>query len=90
MSEKESNEPREDFETLYRQQMEACIESLMTVIAKDERFKDYVVNFDGHDGFAWDSDPRKAEIYEHVASDGHSGASYALCLRECQRRMRPQ
>ena len=67
--------------------MERCINNMMKVITSDESFKDYVRNFDGNQGFMWDKDPRKYAIGDAVDSDGHSGASFAICLRECQRRL---
>jgi hypothetical protein len=68
--------------------MEHCVNHMMEVITNNESFKDYVVNFNGNQGFMWDSDPRNAEICKAVDCDDHSGASYAFCLRECQRRLK--
>ena len=44
----------------------------------------YVKHFDDENGFMWTSDSRTYDIGNDVLSDGHSGASFACCLRECQ------
>ena len=72
----------------YNKYMEHCVNHMMEVITSNESFKDYVVNFNGNQGFMWDTDPRNAAISNAVDCDGHSGASFAICLRECQRRLR--
>lgn len=72
----------------YKKYMEREVDKLLDVIKKNESFKDYVVNFNGSQGFMWNSDPRNVAISEAVDSSGHSGASFAICLRECQRRLR--
>ena len=68
--------------------MDHCVNHMMEVITSNESFKEYVVNFNGNQGFMWDSDPRNAAISKAVDCDGHSGASFAICLRECQRRLK--
>ncbi len=42
---------------------------------------------DENTGFSFSSDPRLDDIANALISDGHSGASFALVLRECQRRL---
>ena len=74
--------------TIEHRMMEHCVNHMMEVITNNKSFKDYVVNFNGNQGFIWDSDPRNAEICKAVDCDDHSGASYAFCLRECQRRLK--
>ena len=44
----------------------------------------YVKHFDDENGFMWTSDSRTYDIGNDVLSDGHSGASFAGCLRDCQ------
>ena len=73
--------------TIEHRMMEHCVNHMMEVITSNQSFKDYVVNFNGNQGFIWDSDPRNAAISKAVDCDDHSGASYAFCLRECQRRL---
>ena len=62
-------------------------QNAMAVI-KELQLEDFVKNFDDEEtGFMWSSDPRVHQIGEKLESDGHSGASFALTLRECQRRL---
>lgn len=56
-------------------------------VIKELQLEDFVKNFDEETGFMWSSDPRVHQIGEKLESDGHSGASFALTLRECQRRL---
>lgn len=57
-------------------------------VIKELQLEDFVKNFDNKEtGFMWSSDPRVYQIGEKLESDGHSGASFALTLRECQRRL---
>ena len=66
---------------------EKQIQNAMAVI-KELQLEDFVKNFDDEKtGFMWSSDPRVHQIGEKLESDGHSGASFALTLRECQRRL---
>lgn len=68
--------------------VEKCIDNMMKVIKTDFNLIEYVTYFHGQNGFLWDTDLRKQQIYNAVENDGHSGASFALCLRECQRRLK--
>ena len=49
--------------------------------------KNYILNFEPHeeDGYAWDQDENYQRIENILStetdSDGHSGASFAICLR---------
>ena len=70
--------------------MEKCISNMMNVIQTDFNLIEYVTYFNGENGFLWDNDLRKQQISNAVEDDGHSGASFALCLRECQRRLKTQ
>ena len=46
---------------------------------------DFVKNFDDDErGFMWSNDPRVKRIGDKIIDDGHSGASFACTLRECQ------
>ena len=66
---------------------EKQIQNALAVI-KELQLEDFVKNFgDEETGFMWSSDPRVQQIGEKLESDGHSGASFALTLRECQRRL---
>ena len=57
------------------------------VVIKDLQLEDFIKYFDGKDGFMWSSDSRVTQIGNKLMSDGHSGASFAFTLRECQRRL---
>ena len=57
------------------------------VVIKDLQLEDFIRSFDGKDGFMWSSDSRVTQIGNKLMSDGHSGASFAFTLRECQRRL---
>ena len=70
------------------QYLEQCISNMLKVIQSDNNLIEYVTHFNGKDGFMWDTDLRKYQISDAVDKDGHSGASFALCLRECQRRLK--
>ena len=64
---------------------EKQIQNALAVI-KELQLEDFVKNFDDEEtGFMWSSDPRVHQIGGKLESDGHSGASFALTLRECQR-----
>ena len=54
------------------------------VVIKDLQLEDFIKSFDGKDGFMWSSDSRVTKIGNKLMSDGHSGASFAFTLRECQ------
>ena len=52
---------------------------------------DFVKNFDDDErGFMWSNDPRVKKIGDKLINDGHSGASFAFTLRECQKIFRKQ
>tara|TARA_Y100000591_G_C21812931_1_gene688980 strand:- start:686 stop:1123 length:438 start_codon:yes stop_codon:yes gene_type:complete len=65
---------------------EKQIQNALTAIKQLELEK-FVKNFDGDNGFMWSSDARVKQIGNKLESDGHSGASFALTLRECARRL---
>ena len=44
----------------------------------------FVQQFDDDSGFMWSNDNRVYDIGNSVLNDGHSGASFACCLRKCQ------
>jgi hypothetical protein len=59
-------------------------------VIKELKLEDFIKNFDGKGGFMWSSDSRVNQIGSKLANDGHSGASFAFTLRECQRRLRKE
>ena len=68
--------------------IETQIVNLMKIIRSNSNFMDYIINFKGNNGFIWDNNPIIQQIYDLVDKDGHSGASFVLCLRECQHRLK--
>lgn len=65
---------------------EIQIQNALAVI-KELQLEDFIKYFDGKEGFMWSSDSRIYQIGEKLEGDGHSGASFAFTLRECQWRL---
>lgn len=65
---------------------EKQVQNAMVVI-KELKLEDFIKSFDGKDGFMWSSDSRVNQIGNKLIEDGHTGASFAFTLRECQRRL---
>ena len=63
--------------------MEPQVKNMMHSIHK-LGLVNYVKYFDDDTGFMWTSDSRTYDIGNDVLMDGHSGASFACCLRDCQ------
>ena len=63
--------------------MDPQVQNMMNSIHK-LGLVNYVKHFDDENGFMWTSDSRTYDIGNDVLSDGHSGASFAGCLRDCQ------
>lgn len=64
--------------------MDGCIERALVYIRSKPELVEFVRTFDGESGFMFTQDPRITEIDNALDSDGHSGASFACCLRGCQ------
>ena len=62
---------------------EKCVKNMLNAI-RTLGLHDFVRDFDNEQGFMWSNDQRIYDIGEKVMSDGHSGASFACCLRRCQ------
>jgi len=62
---------------------EKCVMNMLNAI-RTLGLDDFVRDFDGEQGFMWSNDKRIYDIGDKVMSDGHSGASFACCLRKCQ------
>ena len=62
----------------------------MIEAVKDLKLADFVINFKGDGGFMFSNDERVTQIGNHpkVLQDGHSGCSFAITARECQRRLK--
>lgn len=62
---------------------EKCVMNMLNAI-RTLGLDDFVRDFDDEQGFMWSNDKRIYDIGDKVISDGHSGASFACCLRQCQ------
>ena len=61
------------------------VDNMLSYIKSQEGLSEFVANFnDNEKGFMWSDDKRVNQIGNAVIEDGHSGASFALCLRMCQ------
>ena len=60
------------------------IDNMLSYIKSQEGLSEFVANFNDKNGFMWSDDKRINQIGNAVIEDGHSGASFALCLRMCQ------
>ena len=68
--------------------MEQCVSNALAFIKKDSKMVDYIKNFNDPRGFASTQHPMIDLIDNAVIADGHSGASFAICLRMCQRNLK--
>ena len=75
-------------ETTY---MDRCINNMMAHIRADNNIMDYVIKGpNGDQGFMWDKSPHLDKLSNLTDADGHSGASFACCVRACQARLRQE
>ena len=51
---------------------------------ENKHLKEFVKNFNQHNGFAFCISPEYKEIGDALDDDGHSGSSLAMCMRACQ------
>ena len=66
-----------------------CIANMMSHINNNTELLEYVIHGPPEEtGFMWDNSPLIAELANLTDSDGHSGASFACCLRACQSKLR--
>ena len=63
--------------------MEPQVRNMMNVI-HELNLESFVRDFDNKNGFMRTDDNRINKIGNLVLSDGHSGCSFACCLRNCQ------
>ena len=62
-----------------------CVQNMLNFIKTDNELVHFVKNFnDNETGFMFCRNPIINAISDAVDSDGHSGASFACCLRNCQ------
>ena len=83
----------DDISNAYQQAIMRSADNMMTVIENNQEISDWVKNFSNDQtGFMFSGHPYINLIMQNplVDADGHSGASAALTLRECQRRLNAQ
>ncbi len=66
-----------------------CVDNAMAFLEANPELADFVKKFNNDDtGFMWSADPRVSTIADSLDSDGHSGASFACCMRACQHKLK--
>ena len=68
--------------------MEEAINNMMQKINNDQELYEWFINYEPDDnkGYMWSNHPNINKISNLVDSDGHSGASFAICLQETKKR----
>ena len=69
--------------------MEQSVNNMIRVIRSDIDLYTWFINYNPQDstGFMFDSHPNVIRISQLVDSDGHSGASFAICMRMAKKRL---
>ncbi len=64
--------------------MKSAVNNMVLKIKSDDELYDWFINFepDEKKGYIWTNHPNLKKIDNLVSSDGHSGASFAICLRK--------
>tara|TARA_B100000424_G_C22945368_1_gene503179 strand:- start:6201 stop:6425 length:225 start_codon:yes stop_codon:yes gene_type:complete len=63
--------------------MENAIRNAMNVLNSHPHLLNYVKN-QKNESFMFSNDPEIIELNNLLNSDGHSGASFSVCMRYCQ------
>jgi hypothetical protein len=73
-------------------QWENAVNQMISAINTDNNMKDYFIRFepDTNTGYAWYQEPQYKYYTGLTHSTGHSGASFACCLREAINRIRSE
>ena len=67
---------------------EKCVNNMMEHILADSSLKAYVMEGPPENkGFMWEQNENINKLAVLTESDGHSGASFACCMRACQERL---
>ena len=70
---------------------EKCVNNMMDHIMADPSMKEYVKRGPPPGkGFMWDTNHHLNKLSILTDKDGHSGASFACCLRACQLKLRAE
>ena len=73
----------------YNEMMNRDIDNTMEFLSVNPILLDFVKNFNEPHGFVWSENPLIIDIMNTMNEDDHhSPSSMALCLRECQRRLK--
>lgn len=79
---------REKFLNRWSQLLDDSVQHMLQFLNENTNIKEFVKNFDDNKkGFMFSSHPYVHAISSSplVEQDGHSGASFACCLRQCQK-----
>ena len=71
----------------WEEAMKSSVSNMVSKIKNDTELYYWFINFepDANDGYMWTSHPNIDKISKLVDSDGHSGASFAICCRETKK-----
>tara|TARA_B100001094_G_C18156855_1_gene786954 strand:+ start:493 stop:780 length:288 start_codon:yes stop_codon:yes gene_type:complete len=67
--------------------MDICVKNALDFIKTHQEMVSYVKNFNEPNGFVWTRNPIIEKITVATEKDGHSGASFSICLRICQQKL---
>ena len=67
--------------------MKNNVNNMVSKIKNDSELYNWFMNFEpeNNKGYMWTNHPNINKISELVYSDGHSGASFAICLRKSKK-----
>ena len=67
--------------------MKNNVNNMVSKIKNDTELYNWFINFEpeNNKGYMWTNHPNINKISELVYSDGHSGASFAICLRKSKK-----
>lgn len=67
--------------------MKNNVNNMVSKIKNDTELYNWFIDFEpeNNKGYMWTSHPNINKISELVYADGHSGASFAICLRESKK-----
>lgn len=68
----------------YVHTMDKCVANALSYIRSRQELIDCVRDFSEPTGFMYSNNPLIVEIVNAVDEDGHSGASFSICMRRCQ------
>ena len=71
----------------WEEAIKSSVNNMVLNIKNNPDLYNWFINFepDNNKGYMWTSHPNLKRINELVSSDGHSGTSFAICLRETKK-----